>query len=190
MSKFPKINIENIKSALWKIDEGVWSITSDGRLFANKTKRGQGELIYDPPKEIGTFRGMDGYMRVCLVDNVTKKQSTVRKHHIIFAYFNGLEVFKGIEVVDHLDGNKLNNSIDNLEGTSLAENTRRATVMELIRHNRGTEVYNARLCENDVVEIRRMLAEKITHREIAHRFGVNRQTITDINVNKTWKHVV
>lgn len=48
--------------------------------------------------------------------------------------------------------------------------------------------YN-KLIEDDVITIKNMLANNLSHLEISQLYNVNRATITYISLGKTWKHV-
>jgi hypothetical protein len=65
----------------------------------------------------------NGYLYVNLVSN--KKKKTTAIHKLVIEHF-GTEKLYSNSVVDHTDGNKQNNHIDNLEWVSIAENTTRA----------------------------------------------------------------
>lgn len=84
--------------------------------------------------------------------------------------------------VRHLDGNRLNNHIDNLRYGTKSENS-----ADTVRHGR---VYTQKLDEAAVREIRALCAEgKLTKPEISRKFGVSDATIYQINRRHTWKHV-
>jgi predicted XRE-type DNA-binding protein len=51
---------------------------------------------------------------------------------------------------------------------------------------RGQEHNMAKLSEDDVVEIRVLLASKISQRQIAEMFGVKQPTVSDIKRGKHW----
>lgn len=55
---------------------------------------------------------------------------------------------------------------------------------------RGEKHARSTLTENDIREIRRLgIEDKLTKTEIAKKFDVSRNTITDVILKKTWKHV-
>jgi DNA-binding XRE family transcriptional regulator len=57
------------------------------------------------------------------------------------------------------------------------------------RSRKGSQHGRAKLNEEQVLEIKRLLAEKdLTHEKIAKRFGVSRQTITHIKNGKYWNY--
>lgn len=76
------------------------------------------------------------------------------------------------EVVNHLDGNKLNNHRSNLEITTRAGNVAHAVAHGLIR--RGIRHGMAKLTDAQVREIRARFAAGEQGREIAEAYGITR----------------
>jgi len=64
-----------------------------------------------------------GYHYVNLMDN--KQRKTTAIHKLVLEHFGCPKPFE-MAVVDHKDGNKTNNTLDNLEWVSISENTSRA----------------------------------------------------------------
>jgi predicted XRE-type DNA-binding protein len=89
----------------------------------------------------------------------------------------------------HLDGNKLNNSPLNLKLGSSQEDAD-----DRIKHGkikRGSKQWKSKLNETQVRIIKHLLKDgKLYQREVAKIFNVNLKTISDIKMNKTWKHVI
>lgn len=87
--------------------------------------------------------------------------------------------------VNHIDGNKENNALSNLEWSSGSDNERHAHRTGL-KSGRGSANSNAKLTAEQVAEIRE---SRDTPVELAFRFGVGVSTIVNIRNRKTWKHV-
>ena len=85
--------------------------------------------------------------------------------------------------VNHKDGNKLNNSADNLEWVSNKQNRQHAVENGL--HLSGELCPWSKLTSIQVDFIRNH--SELKAEELAKIFGVSRQTINDIRTNRTWK---
>ena len=58
-----------------------------------------------------------------------------------------------------------------------------------IQIRRGQEQPNATLTDEQAIEIRRLAASGVEHKEIAARFGVKPPTVWKISKRLLWKHV-
>ncbi len=56
-------------------------------------------------------------------------------------------------------------------------------------HNKGEKNGNAKLTEEDVLEIRELIKDGISNTAIAKMYGIGVTTISNIKIGKTWKHV-
>ena len=115
-----------------------------------------------------------------------------RVHQLVAAAFLGLRP-DGLQI-NHLDGNKKNNHVGNLEYVTPSENIRHAVnVLGTIRRypvRRGEDSYSAKLSKDDVLVIRsRYLAGNVTQCQLAQEFGVGQNAISSVVNNRTWKHV-
>jgi hypothetical protein len=81
--------------------------------------------------------------------------------------------------VNHIDCNKTNNNVTNLEWCSSAMNS---------RHARQNDLGPTKLSRHDVIAIRK-LHRTISNREIARRFGISHTNVNSIVNGVTWSNV-
>ena len=101
---------EGVNMEMWKDIPGyecLYEISTFGNVFSKRKK------ILLKPHDNGY-----GYLMVCLVKNGESKW--VRIHQLVLLAFEG-EMLEGYEV-NHIDGNKYNNHLDNLEYVTSSEN--------------------------------------------------------------------
>lgn len=80
--------------------------------------------------------------------------------------------------INHKDGNKQNNAINNLEWCTSSENTRHAHRTGLASVYRGSEHINAKLTGNQIKEIREQYARgRISQDKIAAAYNVSQTTV-------------
>ncbi|EON7637067.1 TPA: HNH endonuclease [Escherichia coli] len=95
-------------------------------------------------------------------------------------------------IVNHKDGNKLNNEDWNLEWSTYSDNTLHAYDNGLIISLKGTELVQSKLTEEDVRYIRSVYKpydKNYGARILADKYGVSHTVISDIASHKSWKHV-
>lgn len=119
----------------------------------------------------------DGYLRVVfMVDGVSKRHYV---HRLIANAF--LPKINGKEYVNHIDGNKLNNSISNLEWCTLKENQQHAFRIGLNHGKSGTANNNAKLSSQMAKEIiKDYQSGTYTYRELAKKYHVGHSTIGNV----------
>lgn len=92
--------------------------------------------------------------------------------------------------VNHKDGNKQNNSVENLEWCSASDNQKHAYRMGL-KSAVGEKNGQSKLSEKDVIEIRTLYVKgkhtEHNSRGLAKKYGVDPKTILDIVNGKLWK---
>lgn len=144
-----------------------YEITRDGQVI-NKTN---GHVLKPQPNG-------KGYLRV----SISKQLQFV--HRLVAEKY--VPNPNNLPQVNHIDGNKLNNSADNLEWVSNQDNRTHAVKNKL--HTQGSDCSWSKLTEEDVKYIREHAKEKI-QREWAEEYGVSRSTISDILNYRTWKNI-
>lgn len=112
-----------------------------------------------------------------------------RTHRLVAEAFIG-EIKDGYEV-NHIDGNKLNNNLSNLEIVSHLENMQHASKNCLYRPSNGSKNGNSSFTEAQIKEIRSSYIPR--HPEysgfaLAKKYGVSGNAISYI-INRGWKHL-
>jgi hypothetical protein len=146
----------------------------------------RGQKYRLPGKTLKPCNCGKGYLRVCLSKN--GHISEVYIHKLVAEAFLPQDdtVTSGDRlIVNHIDGNKHNNIISNLEWVTYSENNQHAYDTGL--KARGENFYNAKLTAEDVDEIRKGVGTVQNSNFYAKKFGVSRATIQDVVKHKTWK---
>lgn len=111
---------------------------------------------------------------------------TVHVHRLVWLAFCG-EMPTGLEI-NHKDGNRANNHLDNIEAVSHGDNIRHAFQNGMV--SLGENRKHTKLTRNEVQQIRQRYADGETDlAALGNEFGVNRMTVYDVVFRKTWKHV-
>jgi len=126
-----------------------------------------------------------GYCSVTLSKNGSS--SKLKIHRIVMKTFNPIENDEKYHV-NHKDGNKLNNNVNNLDWTTPQENNSHSWEIGLQNPMRGSNHPSDKFTTFEVLEIRKRWAEtKESHSRIAKDYGVGRKTISRIVNGKTYK---
>ena len=130
----------------------------------------------------------DGYLDVMLCKD--GKMLKCKVHRLVATTF--LENTDDKRTVNHIDGNKINNRVDNLEWATDSEQQKHACVNGLKVPTKGEQHGRAKLTKSKVREIRerRAINPKVwTLTMLAEEYGVSPQHISNIIHRKTWSHV-
>ena len=91
--------------------------------------------------------------------------------------------------INHKDGNKQNNNLDNLEWCDKKENNLHAvkTGLRHYNHRFGEKSSNHKLTQKDVDYIRKYYGKPLKGRQLAKKFGVTDSCISSIINNRNWR---
>lgn len=108
-------------------------------------------------------------------------------HRLLAHCFKG-GIPKGL-VVNHKDGVKLNNDLDNLEITTHSENTKHAYDTGLAKGLTLSKNSMAKLRLEEMHEVMRMLKSGLSNMEISEKFGLHDRYVSLIRHGKRWKEI-
>lgn len=160
--------------------EGLYRVSNLGNVIGLeiKTKFGTGYKIY-PLRNIRVWNDKKGYCYVTLSKN--KKAKHFLLHRLVALSF--LKNKENKPQINHKNGIKSDNTINNLEWCTAKENLEHAVKKGLnLKHS----IYNyqSKLSLNDVDFIRKC---NLTQKELKIKFNISQTSISKVLLNKTYK---
>ncbi len=127
-----------------------------------------------------------GYYKLTMYHN--RKKFDMKVHRLVAICF--IPNPNDLPMVEHLDDNKLNNHVSNLEWVTDRENKNRAIKSGLFP--RGENNHKSKLTEQDIIWIKKHYVKRhpnYNSEKLSQKFNVSRQTICRIVNNQLWKHL-
>ena len=167
--------------------EGFYQVSDVGRV------RSMDRVITDRDGIMRKYKGRvlkpsiihSGYEQVRLCNDGGCNAKKV--HRLVLETFEP-HVNMGDLDVNHIDGNKLNNRLTNLEWLTRRDNVLHAYDIGLL-NSVGERNPSAKLSKVDILEILERLDTGELQKNIASDYGVGLATISNINTGYTWKSV-
>ncbi len=182
LNTFLPYAVENLSNEIWRDVvgyEGLYQISNLGRVKS---------LLFGRERILKTRYSLEGYA----VIKLTKKDKgkTYHIHKLLAQAFIPNPEHK--PQVNHKDGNKMNNCLDNLEWVTNSENVKHSYKMGLIKSKRGSENVQSKLSDEDVSYIRKNYKyrdKEFNAYKLAKRFGVSTSTIYRVVNNECYKNL-
>lgn len=179
----------NIKE-IWKPVvnfEGLYEVSNLGRVRSVDhmcvTKGGHERMVKGRIRAL--CNSSRGYKHVNLTDGSHRGMKTRKVHQLVLEAFVGPKPHGA--VCRHLDGNRTNNCLANLAWGTAAENSADAIKHGTLAH--GLSNFQTKLTEADVRLIRMVLRTGVPMTRLALIHGVSDQTIRNVKMGLTWRHV-
>ena len=159
--------------------EGLYAVTEDGKIWAYPRQRSSkhGKWLKSRVAKTRDGRPNPRPFETISLYGADGKRTALQVHRLVaVAYVPN----PGCNpVVNHIDGNSLNNHYSNLEWVTVKENTGHSFAMGLQKK---------RFLKNEVIEIRK-ICDFYPCRKVAMAYGVHHGTIWDIYKRNTYQEV-
>lgn len=134
-------------------------------------------------KLIKCFVNKHGY---CVVAKRVTKRSRGIHRAMMEAFFG---VIPDNLVVNHKDGNKLNNTLSNLEVVTSSYNTQHAYASGLAKGRQGEDHHSNKITEPELLEIYQLFELGYNNDYIGEKFNLHSRYVSLVRHGKRWKHI-
>lgn len=110
---------------------------------------------------------------------------SIGRVHTLVAYTFLGERPNGLDI-NHIDGNKKNNSVSNLEYITRSENCKQACGKQMLRSFKREKHNRAKLKESDIPIINELIKNGIKNKDIANTYNVDASLISHIKRGAKW----
>lgn len=158
--------------------ENYFQVNENGEVYSKRT----GKILVQ-----GTSK--TGYKVISSkIGGRNGKHICLRIHRLVAEVF--IPNLENKPFVNHIDGNKTNNSVLNLEWCTGSENVQHAYDTNLLISIKGKDRYNSVLTEDDVRKIRELyVPKKFGKRKIAALLNLPVNAVQGVCSGKTWTHI-
>lgn len=164
-----------------------YQINKLGQVLSLPKERRGGQGVYmSKSKLLNISVSRFGYKYVSLKTNGKMKHISI--HRLLAIIF--IPNPQNYPIINHKDGNKDNNSLDNLEWCTYKQNNDHAIQCGLARRAVGVNAPKAKLKPEDIPKIIEMRSKGTSYAEIGRKYNVAAGSIKAICVGKTWKSIL
>lgn len=162
--------------------EGLYQISNFGSVKSLSRVICNNGGIYTINEKILKPSNNGGYLQVVLQKD--SKIKTIKVHRLVAEAF--ILNPEGKPQVNHINGIKGDNTVDNLEWSSIKENVQHAWLNGLNKPNNGAKNGNSKLTQEQVLEIR---ASNLSSKKLSKIYKISKSAILQIKKRKTWLHI-
>ena len=150
-------------------------INSKGELFTDYGEKRMKDCI------------KNGYVKNQLCHKNGKGKQYFR-HRLVMMCFSPVENQYELQV-NHIDGNKENNCLENLEWCTNQENRIHAVRIGLAAHLMGESNPYSKLLEGQVIDIIQDLLNHVPYSQIMKKYNISKSTISAIKNKRNWTYL-
>lgn len=160
-----------LEAALRHVAEGEWIVDVErGQITGRRFNR-----------PLGSRKSRYVLLTVRLPDG---REGGALFHRVVWAVAHGKTVFPEL---NHINGDKHDNRLANLEESNPRDNTRHAHATGLCAE--GERHHNAKMTADNIRELRSLRADGWLLSDLASRYGVTKANVSYILKGKGWRHV-
>lgn len=160
--------------------EGVYLVSNKGNVMSMPRPSARGKVL---KPSLST----KGYLRICLSRDGVIKEATV--HRLVAEAF--IPNPQGKPEVNHIDGNKANNDVSNLEWVTKSENELHSFRVLGKKPNAPWKDKPRKFARKfNEEQIRAIRADERSRPTIAKEYGVSKQTIEHIQKRRIYKEII
>ena len=157
--------------------EGLYEVSNFGRVR---------RIDCDPYRYLKFGYAGRGYSQVHLYGLLGKKRDAY-VHRLVAEAF--LENPRNCEQVNHIDGNKKNNHVSNLEWCTNQENQIHAIKLGLRVSLKGQDNPAAKLTEEQVLDLIHDLLNHVPYSQICKKYNCSKSTVAAIKAKRNWRYL-
>ena len=135
-------------------------------------------------KNLKPMKNHNGYLVVHLWN---RKKMSFRIHRIVAEMF--IPNSENKKTVNHINGIKTDNRVENLEWSTSSENIKHAFDCGLNKGNCGEKHGSSKLKESDILSIRNYFNNGKKQSDIAKMYKISASQVCAIISRKKWKHI-
>ena len=166
------MNKKLIKTCKYQLSFNYY-VTDDGRVWSERTN-----------KFLSPQLDKDGYEKVQMM-SIDKKRHRYSVHRLVMENWRPIKHMEYYQV-NHIDGNKRNNNLNNLEWVTCEQNIQHAVKNNLRAKINGA----AKLTQDEVIEIYKRANNGETNISLGNKFNIHPDTVGKIKNKKTWKQLL
>jgi hypothetical protein len=168
-----KIEVEQIRAMP---SNSRYFVSDKGRIYSKKSKR---FLLGNPSNQ--------GYATVGIYKDGKCRFRSI--HQLVMEAFVGPRPSK--YETNHIDGNKLNNTLANLEYCTQSENAKHSFRLGLQKQPKGEKSCRSKLTDLQVREIRmEIVSPTMSRKELAKKYNICQQHISYIKHNPDYRKTI
>lgn len=152
-----------------------YTVTSDGEFYSDNSGKMKTRNRAGTEYQIINFSTIDG------------KKKTFRAHRLVLMAFNPIDNMDDLQV-NHIDGNKKNNKLENLEWCSASENQIHAYKTGLNKARKGEKSNWSKLTQKDIDLVFQLKEQGLTNKQIAEQVNCTPSNISYILNKKSWNN--